>query len=343
MYKEEKLDVLIVKSFTGSISTEENDELDSWVHESPEKLRHYQELKNLWQVTHPAFSPETIDVAKAERKFMEQITEKKFIHSNLFVWWQRVAAILIIPTVILAAYLMYNLSFRSNTTEIAYQEITSPSGMRSKVDLPDGSTVWLNSGSKLKYPVVFATNQRNVYLSGEGFFKVHSDKTHPFIVSTAKMDVRATGTQFNVEAYSSDSITAVTLIEGKVDVHIGTSVHEKLNPNQRIVLNSNSNIYNMIETDAKHWGVWKDGILSFRDEPLDDVFKHLGRTFNVDIKVKDPAVARQLYRATFEDESLEEILRLLKMSAPLKYKRIERTRQSDNNFNKEQIEVYSSN
>jgi transmembrane sensor len=343
MSKEEKIISLIIKLFSGDISPKENDEINLWILESRDNKQIYQELENLWHVTHPVFSPNSIDVKAAELKFMEQVRERKLIHSTLFVWWQRVAAILIVPVIMLAGYLMYNQSFRSNPSEIAYQEIKSPFGVTTKVDLPDGTTVWLNSGSKLKYPVAFVSNERNVYLSGEAFFKVHSDKVHPFIVSTDKMDVKATGTQFNVEAYLTDSITAVTLVEGKVDVNIGKAVVETLSPNQRIVLNSNSNTYSKFETDAQHWGVWKDGILAFRDQPLEDVFKRLGRTFNIDIKVKDTVVARQLYRATFEDESLDEILRLLKISAPIKYKRIERAKQSNNVYNKEQIEVYHSN
>ena len=343
MYKEEEMEALIAKSFSGSISSAENNKLDAWIYESKDNLLHYQELKNLWQVLNPNFSPETIDVIEAERRFMEQLSEKRFISSNLVIWWQRVAAILIFPVIILAGYLMYNQSFRTTPSEIAYQEITSPFGITSKVNLPDGTTVWLNSGSKLKYPVAFVSDERNVYLSGEGFFKVHSDKIHPFIVSTDKMVVKAPGTEFNIDAYSADSITAVTLIEGIVDVKIGNAFNETLKPNQRIVLNSNSNTYSKTESDAQHWGVWKDGILAFRDQSLEDVFKRLGRTFNIDIKVKDSIVARQLYRATFEDESLDEILRLLKISAPIKYKRIERSRKSNNEYTKEQIEVYSFN
>ena len=343
MSKEEKVISLIIKLFSGDISPKENDEINAWMLESPDNKQIYQELENLWQVTHPVFSPNSIDVKAAELKFLEQVRERKLIHSALFVWWQRVAAILIVPVIMLAGYLMYDESFRSTPSEIAYQEIKSPFGVSSKVDLPDGTTVWLNSGSKLKYPVAFVSNERNVYLSGEAFFKVHSDKIHPFIVSTDKMEVKATGTQFNVEAYPADSITAVTLVEGVVDVNIGGSIAENLKPNQRIILNSITNTYSKVETDAQHWGVWKDGILAFRDQPLEDVFKRLSRTFNVDIKVKDTVVARQLYRATFEEESLDEILRLLKMSAPIKYKRIERTKQSNNEYNKEQIEVYRIN
>lgn len=342
MSKEEKIITLLIRLFSGNISPKENDDINAWILESPENKRSFQELENLWQVTHPAFSPDSIDVKAAELKFLEEVRERKLIQSPLFVWWQRVAAILILPVIMVAGYLMYNQSFRTTASEIAYQEIKSPFGITSKIDLPDGTTVWLNSGSKLKYPVAFVSNERNVYLSGEAFFKVHSDKIHPFIVSTDKMNVKATGTQFNVEAYSTDSITAVTLVEGKVDVNIGMTTIEKLKPNQRIVLNSNSNTYTKTETDAKHWGVWKDGILAFRDQPLEDVFKRLGRTFNIDIKVKDSIVAKQLYRATFEEESLDDILKLLKMTAPINYKKIERIKQHNNAYGKELIEVYSS-
>ena len=89
--------------------------------------------------------------------------------------------------------------------------------------------------------------------------------------------------------------------------------------------------------------MWKDGILAFRDQPLADVFKRISRTFNVDIKVEDAVIASQLYRATFERESLDEILRLLKMTAPIEYKTIKRERQTDSVFKKEKIEVYRAN
>lgn len=340
MYKEDNIETLIAKSISGKTTLDENAIIQKWVGESELNQNYYRELVNIWQVSHPTFSQDDIDVAKAERKILGQIQETKFVNSKLFVVWQRVAAILIIPISVFLGYMFYQQPLHS--AKIAFQEITSPFGMSSKVDLPDGSTVWLNSGSKLKYPVVFAESVRKVYLSGEAFFKVHSDKKHPFVVSTAKLDVRATGTQFNVEAYLADSVTAVTLIKGKVDVSMSDNKKAQLQPNQRLVLNSNFNSYNIIHTDA-HWAMWKDGILAFRDESLEDVFKRIGRAYNVDIKVKDPVVARQIYRATFEGESLEEILRLLKISTPIKYKRMERIKLSDNEYRKEQIEVYRSN
>jgi Fe2+-dicitrate sensor, membrane component len=337
-----EIEVLIAKLFSDSITPEEKAIVTAWLNESAENKASFAQLRSIWDATHPAFNPEEIDVKKAEAKVMEKITNKKLTQAPFFIWWQRVAAIMILPVMILMGILLYNRS--SRLAFVGYQEITSPFGMSSKVDLPDGSVVWLNSGSKLKYPVAFSSNERNVYLSGEAYFKVHTDKKHPFIVETKNVKVRATGTQFNVEAYKNDTITAVTLVEGKVDVNLYGYKRRHLKPNQRMVLNSNAKTCQLIETDAKHWGVWKDGILAFRDEPLSDVFKRVGRTFNVDIKVADPVLGRQLYKATFEGESFEEILNLLKMSAPIQYKRIGRVKQQSGNvYLKEKIEVLRDN
>lgn len=334
----QQIETLLIKLFSETISLEERALLMAWVNENAQNRHYYEELRNIWQVSHPSFSPEDIDVTGAEKRVMAKIKEKKLVNSSVFIWWQRVAAVLFLPVFLLMGYLLYNKS--SHSPIIAYQEIFSPYGMHSKVNLPDGSIVWLNSGSKLKYPVAFAHDERNVYLSGEAFFKVHSERSHPFIVETERLKVTATGTQFNVEAYLTDTITAVTLVEGKMNVKVGSSNPINLQPDQRIVYNKVSQNFQLTETDAERWGLWKDGILAFRDEPLEDVFKRVGRTFNVDISVKDNITAHQLYRATFEGESLDEILRLLKMTAPIRYKITSRKKQADNEFTKEKIEVY---
>jgi transmembrane sensor len=341
METEEKIELLIAKSFAGRISRVENDELDAWVCASEDNFRHYQELKNLWQVVNPAFSPDTIDVADAEEKIMEQINKRRFMGSSFSIWWQRAAAVLILPTVALLGYLMYQRHPNFNDAT-AFQEISSPFGVVSKIDLPDASVVWLNSGSKLKYPLVFASNERKVFLSGEGYFKVESDKTHPFIVATEELTIKATGTQFNVEAYAKDTITAITLLEGNLAVNSLGGIDKQLKPNQRLILNSKTKTYGTLDTDAKFWGVWKEGILAFRDQPLDEVFKRIGRTYNVNIQVKDPTIGTQLFKATFEGESLDEILRLLKLSSPIQYKRAERSKLPNGEYDKELIEVYRS-
>jgi Fe2+-dicitrate sensor, membrane component len=337
MQNKYEIEELIAKLFSEDISPEEKVILTAWFNESAENKSYFAQLKNIWINIHPVFDPNDIDVIAAETKVLEKIKDKKWTQTPLIIWWQRVAAIIILPICLLAGYLLLNKT--PNSYLIASQEITSPFGMRSKVDLPDGSTVWLNSGSKLKYPVVFAENERNVSLSGEAFFKVHADKKHPFIVKTERVKVRATGTQFNVEAYKSDTITAVTLVEGKVLVDLSRKIKKELNPNQRLVISSISKNYQLYKTDAAKWALWKDGILAFRDERLDYVYKKISQMYNIDIEVKDPVIAAQLYHATFRNESLDEILQLIKLSAPIRYERISRIKQADE-FSKEKLKVY---
>ena len=342
MHEEEEIETLIIKSLSGTLNENEKEQIDGWISSSERNELYYQELKNIWEVSNPPFNPDFINVIEAEKKVMSQIQKTKLIDSSVFIWWQRIAAIFILPITILTGYLLYNQFFKISHNHIAYQEVVSPLGVSSKIELPDGSTVWLNSGSKLKYPIVFNSQLREVYLSGEGYFKVKSDKNHPFIVKTKNLDVTATGTQFDVEAYSKDTIAAVTLLLGKVDVNMFNGSNEKLKPNQRIVFNIRTKSYNVIETEGKQWGSWKDGILMFRDQPLGDVFKVLERVYNVDIEIKDREIGVQLYRATFNGETLEEILGLLEMSAPIKFK-ITNKNNSDNTINsKKRIEVYSS-
>ncbi len=340
MQNKNQIDEQIVKLLSGEISPEEKAALTVWMNENVENRKYFQQMENIWQTAHPAFNPAEIDVEEAHAKLIRKMQSQSAKRIPFIVWWQRMAAILIIPVILLAGIQYYQDSLKKST--VAYQEILSPLGMKSKITLPDGSLVWLNSGSKLKYPVEFISDKREIQLSGEAFFKVHSDKKHPFVVSTKNLQVIATGTAFNVESYCSDTISAVTLLEGKLDVKIGDKTSQKIIPNQRLLFNYHTNKFAVSKTDAKYWCVWKDGILAFRNEPLENVFKRIGRTYNVDIIVKDKMVGQQLYRATFEGESLDEILRLLKISAPIKYKRFGRELNVNNQFNKERIEVYKS-
>lgn len=212
-----KIDTLIVKSFCGTLSTEENDTIQAWLNLSKENKSYYAQLKNIWDVTYPAFDPMSIDINKAEKTLLKRIKHETFTFHSFINLWQKVAAILLIPLSILLAYLVLS---PVKEQAITYQEVISPFGTTSKITLPDGTIAWLNSGSKLKFPTKFNQEKREISLAGEAFFHVESDKQHPFIVHAQNMAIEATGTQFNVEAYNNDTIVAVTLIEGKVNVEI---------------------------------------------------------------------------------------------------------------------------
>lgn len=341
IHKDSDIEIIISRYLSKEATPEEIKVLDDWVSAAPENYRNFLSQKNVWEVSHPAFHPEEIDVESAHRKVMEQILHPSqpvsvrpklsFLH-----YWQQVAAILLLPLLILSAYLYFKPASQIAET---YQELFTPYGTWSVVNLPDGSKVWLNAGSSLKYPTQFNDKQRVVSMQGEAYFEVESDKEHPFIVKTKQLTVEATGTAFNVNAYAPDHVAAVTLVKGKVAVTLDQKKTISLSPGEKIDYNLTTSLYNVNKTNTYKWCSWKDGILIFRDDPLEYVFKRLGQTYNVEFILKDAELGKYSYKATFEGESLNEILRLLEMSAPIRCKEVSNRHTNNEKFEKQRIEV----
>jgi ferric-dicitrate binding protein FerR (iron transport regulator) len=284
----------------------------------------------------PVFDPDEIDVSKAGRKVLKQI-EATNPFRRFMIYFRRVAAVLVIPLILLVVGQFVD-GFTKAKTE-TFPEVSVPCGMFSHVDLPDGSTVWLNGGSSLKYPTVFRAGRRDVVLAGEGYFEVRSDRKNPFTVRTAQMLLTATGTAFNVEAWPADSVTSVTMTDGEIDVAFGRAAPFPMKAGRRVSFNSRTGKGRISTTDAYKWCAWKDGMMIFRDDPLSYVFERLERTFNIDIRIQSPEIASDIYRATFEDESLDEILDLLEKTAPIRFVRHKREKDG-NRYTKKIIDVY---
>ena len=339
--KDSDIEIIISRYLSKEATPEEIKVLEDWISATPENYRSFLSQKNVWEVSPPAVNPEEIDVDSAHRKVMEQILHPNqpvsvrpklsFLH-----YWQQVAAILLLPLLILSAYLYFKPASQIAET---YQELFTPYGTWSVVNLPDGSKVWLNAGSSLKYPTQFNDKQRVVSMQGEAYFEVESDKEHPFIVKTKQLTVEATGTAFNVNAYAPDHVAAVTLVKGKVAVTLDQKKTISLSPGEKIDYNLATSLYNVNKTNTYKWCSWKDGILIFRDDPLEYVFKRLGQTYNVEFILKDAELGKYSYKATFEGESLNEILRLLEMSAPIRCKEVSNRNSNNEKFEKQRIEV----
>ena len=338
MHQKKQIKKLIIRYLSGEANPDEIRILTDWVQSDSESRAHYEQVRNIWEMSHPAFPPEKIDVEKAHIDFMRFIRSRKWYQSTFIRYWQYTAAILLLPLFITIVYLVNERPDVLN--HITYQEVFSPYGTHSKVILPDNSIAWLNAGSSLKYPTIFTEGERNVYLSGEAYFEVQSDKSNPFIVETGKLKVCATGTEFNVEAYEKDSIISVTMVEGLINIIIGDKEPFTMTPRERMAYNRNQSKYKVNKTDPYKWYAWKDNMMIFRDDPLEYVFKKIGQTFNVEIAVKDTDIANQLYRATFEDESLDEILRLLQLTAPIRYTHFKREKGDKNQYERQKIEVH---
>ena len=230
-----------------------------------------------------------------------------------------------------------------------FTEIYAPYGSRINFNLPDGSSGWLNSGSSLKFPIRFANNERKVILNGEGYFNVISNKKKSFVVSTKYYQVRAFGTSFNVQAYSDiDSFEEVTLENGKVQIEKlkQDGTFKKildLKPGQHAQMDYFSNSIKTIYNETDKYTAWKDGKLIFRNDPLERVIKDLQRYYNVKIEVKDEKLFKYHFHATFEEETLFETLRLLKLSSAIDYKIYRRVKNENGNYLKRKIILFSKN
>lgn len=254
----------------------------------------------------------------------------------------RAAAILFIPlTIFLYTHRDQNSQMDRRST---YSEIYSPLGTRTMFYLPDGSHGWLNSGSSIKFPTVFTGKTREVILAGEAFFEVVSNKKKPFHVLGPRISVTAFGTSFNVQAYEDDPVTTVTLADGSV--RVGALINREikmerlLKPDQMYTYDRNSSTHEVRPVNADYISSWKEGKLIFADNPLKEVVKRLNRWYNVDIVIKDEILESYVYMATFEDETLDEVLKLLALTAPIEVRYKKREINDNGTFSKRRIELY---
>jgi ferric-dicitrate binding protein FerR (iron transport regulator) len=230
---------------------------------------------------------------------------------------------------------------------VMMQTVTSRQGMVTKFSLADGTKVWLNSGSELQFPVRFTGYMREVKLRGEAFFEVAKNEKQPFRVNAKVLDIDVTGTSFNVVSYDDDTQTEVTLIEGKVSLSAEKDQVKKqlgaMHRGQRAVFKDKSLEVYTEEVEVDKYISWRDGNLIFRDDPMEDVIRRLSRWFNVEIIVNDSEIKSYMYTATFRNENLDQVLKLLKMSAPIDYRIMESKALPDNEFTKQKIYLMKKN
>lgn len=230
------------------------------------------------------------------------------------------------------------IKFSGNQSEIAWQTIVAKYGTQTDFELPDGSHVWLNSGSIIQFPIAFAKNIREVKLKGEAFFNVSHDVNHPFIVNTGKMNVEVLGTTFNVANYANDNTMEVELATGKVNLFTGNWVNKniigRMNPGQRAVYDPKGNSISISNVEISKYLAWKDGFLMFSGDPMDEVVKKLNRWFNVEFIIQDSILTEYEYKATFREESLVQVLELLKLSSPIDYKIQKGNKLKNNEYSK---------
>lgn len=218
-------------------------------------------------------------------------------------------------------------------------ELSSAYGLVSKITLPDGSEVWLNSGSKLHYPKQFVGDHRKVYLSGEAYFKVSSDKKHRFDVALSNgITVSAYGTEFNINAYEDDDEIQATLANGSIEIRNEKKpIPQVLNPGEQAVYNKITDNTKVSDINLYMVTSWKEGKMVFRRTEMAEIAQRLSRHFNVNIILQSKKIFNYKYSATFTTETFEEILQLLEKTAPIKCTMIEPKQASDYSYTRRTV------
>jgi ferric-dicitrate binding protein FerR (iron transport regulator) len=280
---------------------------------------------------------ESIDALKAYERARLKIRadHRKQMYNQL----SKYAAFLTLPLLLTSLILGY-IYFQKPELDEKYAEIIVASGSVIRYELPDNSVVWLNSGSRLRYPIAFRKESRNIELKGEAYFEVQADCERPFYVNTSGgLHVYVYGTKFNVTAYEDENLIGTVLEEGKVKVITPDQGTIALAPGEQLLYDKQNHKFTKDKVDVYEKIAWKDGKLIFRNAPLEEIFKRLESHFNVEIEFNNRYNKEYKYRATFRNETLSQILSYLSKSATFNWKTVEAEQQTDDTFTKKRIIV----
>lgn len=301
---------LLQKYISGEASEIEKKKVTEWIQTSPENLREYLAQRKLY------------DIALWQSKVIEEnvLDERKIVTIRPIAYW--VARIVAIVVIVFG--LIYYWMGRRDTEKIAYQSIYVPTGQRAELILADGTKVWLNSRTTLKFPTNFKGDARNVILDGEGFFSVVKNEKTPFIVKTNKYDVKVLGTEFNVLAYSTDSVWETSLLKGAIAIQINGEDKLHLQPNTMATLQKNGLVKQGLK--KMEYFRWREGVIYFDNISVGEIIKKLELYYGVDIIVNNLTILNNRYTGKFRaGDGIEHILKVLRLNNRFTYEKDDET------------------
>lgn len=341
---------LFIKYLQGNCTEEEFVEIITWIREGSHSISENRIVQEIWEEFEPDNQP--VDRIKYNRildKIHHQINisqntttilanQKALGKSRILTILTRVAAVLLFPVLSLLIYNNFrdNNQYAANLNEL---QVEAPAGSRMQIELGDGTKVWLNHGSKLRYPYRFEGNVRNVFLTGEAYFEVAHNAMVPFIVGTNHLDVKATGTAFNVCAYTDDDAVETTLVEGKVILYESENNREikALTPGECLKFDPQKDVYSIETDNTFKFTAWKNGMLVFQNDNVENVAKKLIRWFNIDVEITSQKIKDYPFTATFTNETLQQVLDLLSLATPVSYQLTLSKKLPDGSFSKQKV------
>lgn len=341
MSTKKDIDLLIYDSISGIISKEDEIILSDWINESAANKEHFIKTCAIWDISGSLVDTKQFNSVKGWKRF-SNLVNPRFRVREISIRLGQIAAILLVGLMMGYFLLQLNLNHQANS----YIVNQAPLGSQSKVILPDGSNVWINAGSSIKYRSDFNQKERRLLLSGEAYFDVETNKKKPFIVIASGVCVEATGTNFNVRAYTEEDFIEATLEEGIVSVNtLGAKNKDNivLEPNQNLTVykeqtlvdekNPGNDPFRYTEVAPKIRRVeiksdisvelytsWKDGKLIINSEKLGQLAMKLERIYDVKFHFENELVQNYKYTGILEDVTLEQVISAIEIAAPVKHK-----------------------
>lgn len=353
--KEERLWELVSLKLAGEATEEELKELKQFLDTNSQLGLKASQFVNVWQNQSHASIPETgeafdrhlqrlsnhfsapaMQYENGENPLPEPTSGKAVLRRLI-----RISSIA--AAAIIAIALIYKFSIQLKAVvPVAANIITTKPGSKSKINLPDGTLVWLNADSKITYGEDYNGTQREVELTGEAYFDVVKDKIKPFIIHTKSIRIKVLGTAFNVRSYPNEKTSETSLIRGSVEVTMNDNPDKKiiLKPNEKLVVKDitvkslqkikdfSSDETPLLKLVPLHYingdtasveTYWTKNKLAFDGETLESVAQKIERWYAVKIIIKDEGLKTENYTSAFEDESLPEVLNALKLTGNFKY------------------------
>lgn len=304
---------IVYKYIIGDASLEEKEAVARWIDADKENMKEYLALRKLYNLT--LWQREQVSVAPEKVSGMRKRKIAWVIGRELL----KVAAIFAIAVSVVS---LYNTSEPETVREEAVmQTIYVPAGQRAELTLADSTKVWLNAKTTLTFPSHFAGGSRNVILDGEGYFNVTRNENKPFIVETEQYDIEVLGTEFNVHAYKGNALFETSLLNGSVRIESADHMENILLEPHKKAYAENGQLKTSPITQYDYF-LWKDGLICFDDNTINELFEKLQLYFDVKIIIENSRILKQRYTGKFRTcDGVEHVLKTLQLRTKFKYEK----------------------
>lgn len=348
----EMLDI-IIRVLKSEASDDDKQKLIGWLAQSQKNVEIFKQSESVWNALEIVKTGKEYDSGKAFRSFKEQVSNRLKTSRRIGLYKKidlliRIAAVLVI--LIGIGHLFTKPTDKITQSDPSVFEIIAPRGSKTQVLLPDGSKVWLNSESKIRYFNNYNQIGREVVLEGEGYFEVKKNPDKPFVVTASDIRIKALGTIFNIKAYPEENTIETTLVEGRLEVESGAvgKVNKlvTLEPNQKVTFCNESEVsenHQNVEENHKVENLppvkavlekiisnekvdpslitsWKNNILYFDNENFEDLALKLERRFGVKIHFENEDLKTLRFTGKFRDTIIEQVLAALQFASPFYYR-----------------------